>query len=109
MGAVAAIKLCSLIELSKRQNKHSYINMMGVILDSPFCSLSRLAVEVAQKHINIPEILLKAVFMMIKSTIESKADFLVEDLDILNDVSVIKCPTLLIASKDDNLIDWHHS
>ena len=83
MGAVAAIKLCSLIELSKRQNKHSYINMMGVILDSPFCSLSRLAVEVAQKHINIPEILLKAVFMMIKSTIESKADFLVEDLDIL--------------------------
>ena len=46
---------------------------------------------------------------MVKSTIESKANFDMNELELLPDASIIKCPVLLIASKDDKLIHYSHA
>lgn len=46
---------------------------------------------------------------MIKSTIESKADFKVDELELTHDIDSLDCPILILASKNDTLIHYHHS
>jgi hypothetical protein len=46
-----------------------------MVLDSAFVSLKRMVVEVAQARINVPEFLIKALFLMVGSSIEERANF----------------------------------
>lgn len=78
-------------------------------MDSAFISLKRLVVEVGRSRISIPEIIIKALFLMIGSSIEERADFKVEELELEKDVETIRCSTMLIASKEDTFISFTHS
>jgi hypothetical protein len=66
MGAVTAIKTYSLLHSREKIND---INIMGLVLDSPFISLRRMVIEVGRARVNIPEILIKALFVMVGSSI----------------------------------------
>lgn len=70
MGAVAAIKFYQLLGEEQRAGHCQDIAILGLVLDSAFISLKRMVVEVAQSKISIPGLLVKAVFMMVSSTIE---------------------------------------
>lgn len=70
MGAVAAIKFYHLLGEEQSAGRCQEIVVLGLVLDSAFISLKRMVVEVAQSRISIPGLLVKAVFMMVSSSIE---------------------------------------
>lgn len=83
MGAVAAIKFYTYLDQVRKEGREKWMDEIvinSLVLDSPFYSLSSLAIEIARTRVKIPELLIKAVFLMIQSTIESKANFKMEDL-----------------------------
>ena len=47
--------------------------------------------------------------LLIKSSIEDRVKFKLEDLEMKEIVRQLKTPILILASKDDELINWHHS
>jgi hypothetical protein len=69
MGAVAAIKFHSLLTAKQLLGKYSEYKILGLILDSAFISLKRLVIEVGRSRVNIPEFLIRALFLMISSSI----------------------------------------
>lgn len=69
MGAVTAVKLYSLLQQEQSVGRLNDIKIMGLVLDSAFISLKRMVVEVGQNRMNIPELLIKAIFLMIGSSI----------------------------------------
>jgi hypothetical protein len=70
MGAVAAIKFYSLLNEKQLRGKYTVYKILGLVLDSAFISLKRLVIEVGRSRVNIPEFLIRAIFMMIGSSIE---------------------------------------
>lgn len=102
MGAAAAIKFASLFYSNRGRKNFQYklnFDIVSIVLDSPFYSLNELSIEIAKSKVKIPEILIKAVLALVKSTIESKASFNMNELELLPDASSIRCPVLLVASK----------
>lgn len=78
MGAVAAIKFSGLLhslQLTTRKQSAPDFQLISMVLDSPFHSLMELAMEIGKSKVAIPDLLIKAVLMMVKSTIETKASF----------------------------------
>lgn len=69
MGAVTAVKLYTLLLQEQALNRLTDIKILGMILDSAFISLKRMVIEVGQTRINMPEFLIKAVFLMVGSSI----------------------------------------
>lgn len=57
----------------------------------------------------MPELFIKAILIMIESSIEQKAAFKITDMELLPDIKYIKCPVLLLTSKDDKLVLSKHS
>lgn len=57
----------------------------------------------------MPEIFIKAVIMMVESNIEKKAGFRISEMQLLEDIKLIKCPVLLLTSKDDKLVNSNQS
>lgn len=47
--------------------------------------------------------------MMIQANIKEKVNFTFNDLELQNPASKIHCPVLLLASKEDHIIDCRHS
>lgn len=82
MGAVTAIKLYALLQQEQSENRLTNIRILGMVLDSAFISLKRMVVEVGQAHINVPEFLIKALFLIVGSSIEERANFKVEELEV---------------------------
>jgi hypothetical protein len=58
-------------------------SIAGLVLDSPFSSLTKLAEELCKKHTKIPSLIRSAAMSMVKSTIKSKANFDIAGLDPL--------------------------
>jgi pimeloyl-ACP methyl ester carboxylesterase len=109
MGAVAAIKFYQLLAQEQIAGRCQDIAVLGLVLDSAFISLKRMVVEVAQSRVTIPGLLVKAVFMMVSSSIEERAGFKVEQLELGADVESIRCSTLLVTSKEDSFVNYSHS
>jgi alpha-beta hydrolase superfamily lysophospholipase len=86
MGAVAAVKFYQLLGEEQGVGRHTDVTILGLVLDSAFISLKRMVVEVAQSRVSIPGLLVKAVFMMVSSSIEERAGFKVEQLELAADV-----------------------
>jgi pimeloyl-ACP methyl ester carboxylesterase len=80
MGAVTAVKLYSLLLQEQAKGRHSDMRILGLVMDSAFISLKRMVVEVGQNKLNIPEFLIKAIFLMVGSSIEERANFKMEEL-----------------------------
>jgi hypothetical protein len=70
MGAVAAIKFYHLLAQQQTAGHSQDIAILGLVLDSAFISLKRMVVEAAQSRVSVPGLLVKAVFMMVSSSIE---------------------------------------
>jgi hypothetical protein len=57
----------------------------------------------------MPEFLVKAAFLVVSSSIEQRAGFSIDDLNLESDVETIRCSTLLIASSEDTFVGHEHS
>lgn len=82
---------------------------MAIVLDSPFSNLQRLALEIAEKKISIPSFLVKAALMFVRRSIEQKADFKFDELDLTTCIHKLSTPVMILASKEDELISYRHS
>ena len=80
MGSACAVKYCQMIEKSRIIEEKEQV--LGIILDSCFKSFSKLVVEIGNQQSDVPAFLVKAGFMLIKNTLEQKAAFKTEDLEI---------------------------
>lgn len=47
--------------------------------------------------------------LLIRSSIEDKVNFRLDDLEMKEILKYIRIPLLILASKEDELINWHHS
>ena len=75
MGAVTAVKLYTLLSEEQSVGRLSEVKIVSLILDSAFISLKRMVTEVGQSRLKIPEFLIKAIFLMVGSSIEQRANF----------------------------------
>ncbi len=85
------------------------VKILGLVLDSAFVSLKRMVIEVGSAHMKIPELLIKAIFLLVGSSIEQRANFKLEELELAQDVEKIRCPVMLLASKEDTFVSYTHS
>lgn len=53
--------------------------------------------------------MIKALFLMVGSSIEERANFKVEELELSPDLEKVRCPVLLLASKQDTFVSHQHS
>jgi pimeloyl-ACP methyl ester carboxylesterase len=84
-------------------------SIAGLVLDSPFISLSILAEELARSYAKVPSWMARAVLTMVRSTIKARAQFDIDSLDALNHVSCSFSPALFVAAHGDDFIDPHHA
>ena len=109
MGAVAAIKFYNILLEQQRNDRLMEYRILGLILDSAFISLRRMVIEVGNSKFNLPEILIKAFLLMIGSSIEERGNFKIQELQLQREIQLIRCSTLLLASKEDKFVNCNHS
>lgn len=97
MGAVTALKYVE---------KDHKIN--GIVVDSPFSSLYKLALELGEEKTAIPGILLPPMLKIVEQTIKEKAGFDFKSLEIANCVKNSTVPCIFITSKDDTFVKSKH-
>lgn len=97
MGSSAAILYSSL------NNKN---DIMGMVLDSPFCSLREVAEDIAKKNSKIPRCIMKIVWFFLKRKIQKKAHFNINDIVPVNHVKKVnQPPAFFICSKNDKMVN----
>ena len=85
-------------------------SIAGLVLDSPFASLSRLSKELFRKYSKrIPTFLFSLAFALVKSTIKKKARFDISKIEPVKHVGASFVPALFICARDDDFIDPSHS
>jgi hypothetical protein len=57
----------------------------------------------------MPELIMKGFVEVIRQITKQKFKFDLEDVDVLKNISKIKCPLLVIVSEKDQLIPYNHS
>mmetsp|Transcript_1444 Transcript_1444/g.1432 ORF Transcript_1444/g.1432 Transcript_1444/m.1432 type:complete len:188 (+) Transcript_1444:467-1030(+) len=98
MGAVAAIYYAS-------QN----FPIAGLVLDSPFSSLRKLATEIGEKAAGVPNFLIKFALNRIKNTIKEKVNFDIDELNPIERVLTCRSPSIFVTGKDDDFVPVHHT
>jgi len=83
-------------------------SIAGLVLDSPFTSLSTLAEELAHSHAKVPAWLVRGVLVLVRSVIQSKANFDIHQLEAKEHVKQSFSPAFFIAAKGDDFINPHH-
>lgn len=81
----------------------------GMVLDSPFTSLSVLIEEVAKSQALIPRLLVSPGIGLLRKIVSYKADFDIKDVDPLKSVANCKVPALFAAGNYDVLVRPHHA
>lgn len=97
MGAVTALKYAS--------SDHT---IKGIICDSPFSSLQKLAIELGEVKTSLPRIILNPILKIVEQTIKEKADFEFKDLDMINYAKNSQVPCVFVTSKDDQFVSSEH-
>lgn len=78
-------------------------------MDSPFCDLQELCLELVQSFLTVPKFLFNVVFSMVRSRIMAEANFDPATLSPLQLVGDCYIPALFIVAKDDNFILPSHT
>jgi len=81
----------------------------GLVLDSPFSNLPKLANELAYQYMKIPNMFVNPILKMVASSIKSKADFDIYHLSPIDHVSKAFIPALFATAKDDDFVAPHHT
>lgn len=81
----------------------------GLVLDSPFASLRQLAEEEINKRVSIPGFIKSVAMDYVRKSILKAAEFDVNDLNILENISNSYTPALFCHGKSDTFIHPHHS
>jgi len=76
MGAITAV-----------MHADRYPSIAGMILDSPFYSLRKVAEELAKTQTSLPNFLTSFGLMFVRSSIKSRAKFNIDDLKPIDHVS----------------------
>ena len=97
MGAVTALRYA---EKDKKIN--------GIISDSPFSSLYKLALELGEEKTSIPGILLPPMLKLVEQTIKDKAGFDFKALEMCNFSQNSTIPCIFITSKEDSFVRAQH-
>lgn len=80
-------------------------SIAGLVLDSPFTSLTKLAEELYKRYASsVPGFLYSMAQWFVKGTVKTKAKFDINDLNPIDHVSQAFVPALFIVAKDDNFI-----
>jgi len=84
-------------------------SIAGMVIDSPFCSLSRLSDELARTYSKIPGFIVSVAKSMIRKTIKKKAGFNINDLEPIDHVNKCFIPAMFICANGDMLISPSHT
>uniref|UniRef100_A0A6B2L4N3 Serine aminopeptidase S33 domain-containing protein n=1 Tax=Arcella intermedia TaxID=1963864 RepID=A0A6B2L4N3_9EUKA len=105
MGAVAALLYVNYYYEEAKE----VVN--GIILDSPFCSLKRVAEEVFQQFhgSTILNPLFHVSFSSLNKIVKKKASFDIKDLEISNNLLELDIPCLFVHGSEDKFVVPQHS
>lgn len=84
-------------------------SIAGLVLDSPFTSLTLLAEELARHHAKVPAWMVRAVLTAVRGVIQVKAGFDIDKLNAFDHVGCSFSPALFIAANGDDFILPHHA
>ena len=79
-------------------------SIAGLVLDSPFSDINKLAEELYRKYEGAPGLMYSLGQWMIKKSIRSRAKFELDALNPMQHVSQAFIPALFIVAKDDDLV-----
>ena len=83
-------------------------SISGMVIDSPFTSLTELAKELASRYSKLPGFVLSGALKLIKKTIKKKAGFDITELKPIDYVDQCFIPALFTAGLNDTFILPHH-
>ena len=101
MGAVTAIFNQALF----RRKDHL---ITGLVLDSPFASLKKLALEKITDKTGLPDFLVTPILSFLDSELEERAGFEIDDITPIDHIRKIKIPCIFISGVRDTLVPPHH-
>ena len=83
-------------------------SIAGMVLDSAFASLKELIEELVKSRVNLPEFILNQATKLVKSTINKKANFNLDEIEPKK--YAVRCfiPALFCHAKDDTFVNQHH-
>ena len=83
-------------------------SIAGMVLDSAFASLKELIEELVKDRVNLPEFILNQATKLVKSTINKKAKFNLDEIEPKK--YAVRCfiPALFCHAKDDTFVNQHH-
>ena len=83
-------------------------SVAGMVLDSAFASLKELIEELVKSRVKLPEFILNQAVKLVKSTINKKAKFNLDEIEPKK--YAVRCfiPALFCHANGDNFVDKHH-
>ena len=83
-------------------------SIAGMVLDSAFASLNELISELVKSRVNLPEFVLNQATKLVKSTINKKAKFNLDEIEPKK--YAVRCfiPALFCHGKNDSFVNIHH-
>lgn len=81
----------------------------GLVLDSPFSSLKMLVEEIVKDKISLPNFILNQAISMVKSSVQKKAGFSLDEIEPINYAKRCFIPALFVSAQGDNFVKPHHS
>ena len=83
-------------------------SIAGMVLDSAFASLKELIEELVKDRVKLPEFILNQATKLVKSTINKKAKFNLDEIEPKK--YAVRCfiPALFCHAKDDTFVNQHH-
>ena len=84
-------------------------SIAGMVLDSPFSSLKLLVEELVKDKVSLPNFIVNQALKLVKSTVQKKASFKLDDIEPINFAKRCYIPALFVAAKDDTFVKPHHA
>ena len=84
-------------------------SIAGIICDSAFTKLKKLALELAKTRVSLPGFVLSAALSFVEGTIKSKANFSIYDLNPIEHVDKSFIPIQFVCAKNDVFILPKHT
>lgn len=81
-------------------------NLLGIVLDSPFSSVSRVYRNAVKKVITLPDVVVDMIYKYAKSQIMDRYKFDLEEIAPLECARKVTKPTAIIGTKEDKIVDY---